>query len=96
MAFTTGPYRCRRACRARAPTRLAYDRRDLVETLRQMGVVLHAAQKRQGSASDRRGTRHVSYELSQRRRPVVERVFAWLKWVAGRKRVKLRSLAKVS
>lgn len=74
----------------------AYDRRDLVQAMREMGVVVHAAQRRQSSALDRRTTRHASYEQSQRRRPAVERAFGWLKWVAGLKRVKLRGLAKVN
>jgi len=74
----------------------AYDRRELVETRRERGVVVHAAQRSQGSALDGRTTRHLSYPISQRRRLMVERVFAWLKWVAGLKRVKLRGLAKVN
>jgi transposase len=76
----------------------AYDQRELVRTLRELGVVVHAAQNDQGrrSALDGRTTRHLSYQLSQRRRPLVERVFAWWKWVAGLKRIKLRGLAKVN
>jgi hypothetical protein len=73
-----------------------HDWPELVETLRQSVVVVHAAQRGQGSALDGRTTRHLSYQLSQRRRPLGERVFAWLKWVAGLNRVKLRGLAKVS
>ncbi len=49
----------------------AYDQRELVQTLRELGVTTHVAQnnKRRPSAIDCRTTRHVSYARSQGRRP---------------------------
>jgi transposase len=75
----------------------AYDRRDVVRTLQEMRVTPHFAQndKQRRSAVDGRTTRHTGYALSQSRRPRIERVFGWLKTVAGIRKVKLRGLAKV-
>jgi transposase len=75
-----------------------YDHQDLVQTLQQMQVTPHFAQnnKCRRSALDGRTTRHEGYALSQSRRPIIERVFAWLKSVAGIRKVKLRGLEKVS
>ena len=66
-------------------------------TLQGMQVTRHFAQndKRRRSAVDGRTTRHAGYALSQSRRPRIERVFGWLKTVAGIRKVKLRGLAKV-
>jgi transposase len=76
----------------------AYDQRELVENLRAVGVIAHFAQnsKRRRSALDRRTTRHVGYSLSQRCRPLIEKVFGWLKPIGGLRKVKLRGLEKVS
>jgi len=69
-----------------------YDRRDVVETLQAMQVTPHLAQNNRNrrSAVDGRTTRHCGYAVSQRRRPMVERVFGWMKTVAGLRKVKLR------
>ena len=48
-----------------------------------------------GSAIDRRTTRHAGYATSQACRPRIERVFGWLKPLAGLRKVKLRGLDKV-
>lgn len=40
----------------------SYDRQDLTETLRHMGVLMHAAQKRKGSPLDWRTARNASYD----------------------------------
>jgi len=76
----------------------AYDSRDLVTTLQAMNVTPHVAQnnKNRRSAIDGRTTRHGGYAMSQSRRPIIERVFGWLKTVAGMRKVKLRGLEKVS
>ena len=47
------------------------------------------------SAVDARTTRHSSYSISQKKRPLIERTFGWLKAVAGIRKVKLRGLRKV-
>ena len=76
----------------------AYDSRDVVTTLQAMNITPHVAQnnKNRRSAIDGRTTRHGGYAMSQSRRPIIERTFAWLKAVAGMKKVKLRGLVKVS
>jgi transposase len=75
----------------------AYDQRDLVRTLRELGVTAHVTQNTSGRRSvlDRRTTRHESYAMSQRKRPLIEKVFGWLKPVAGLRKVKLRGLEKI-
>jgi transposase len=76
----------------------AYDSRDVVTTLQAMHITPHVAQneKNRRSAIDGRTTRHGGYAMSQSRRPIIERTFAWLKSVAGMRKVKLRGLKKVS
>jgi len=76
----------------------AYDARDFVQLLREMRVGPHVTQnvnRRGGSAVDARTTRHASYQVSQKRRPRIERVFGWMKAVGGIRQVKLRGLVKV-
>ncbi len=75
----------------------AYDPKKLIQTLRELGVATHASQnnKRRRSALDRRTTRHSGNAMSQRRRPLIEKVFGWMKPIAGLKKVKLRGLRKV-
>jgi transposase len=74
-----------------------YDQRELVHTMRELGVTMHVAQNtnRRRSALDRRTTRHASYTVSQRRRPLVEKVFGWLKPIGGLRKVKLRGLENI-
>jgi transposase len=76
----------------------AYDQGELVRTLREMEVTPHVAQNdtRRRSAIDRRTTRHPGYAISQRKRPLIEKVFGWLKPIGGLKKVKLRGLEKVA
>jgi transposase len=75
----------------------AYDQRELVRTLREMGVTPHVAQNksRRRSAIDARTTRHEGYGISQHKRPLIEKVFGWMKPIGGLKKVKLRGLEKV-
>jgi transposase len=74
-----------------------YDTQDFVKTLREMKVRPHVSQNNNGrrSAIDTRTTRHESYAISQKKRPLIERTFGWMKAVAGIRKVKLRGLAKV-
>lgn len=62
-----------------------YDTRDFVHTSREMGVTPHVAQypetDRRGSAIDGRTTRHAGYDVSQRKRKLVEQAFGWMKTV---------------
>jgi len=76
----------------------AYDTRDFVATARTMNIRPHVAQnvKRSGgSAIDGRTSRHASYALSQSKRPLIEKVFGWMKQTGGMRKTKLRGLAKV-
>ena len=75
-----------------------FDTRDFVDVTRQLGYTPHVSQnvKRSGgSAIDGRTTRHAGYAISQACRPRIERVFGWLKPLAGLRKVKLRGLDKV-
>jgi transposase len=71
-----------------------YDIQEFVDTLRSMGVRPHVTQRKH-SAIDGRTTRHASYTLSQKKRPLIERIFGWMKTVAGLKKVKLRGTKNV-
>jgi transposase len=76
----------------------AYDTREFVGLLREMQVRPHVTQnlnRSGGSAIDARTTRHRGYEISQKRRPRIERAFGWMKSVGGIRKVKLRGLRKV-
>ena len=76
----------------------AYDTRDFVGTLRAYGVRAHVAQnvkRTGGSAIDGRTARHESYQVSQRKRPLIEKAFGWMKQTGGMRKTKLRGLWKV-
>lgn len=74
-----------------------YDSRDFVQTMRGMRVSAHVSQNNRGrrSAIDARTTRHAGYQISQKKRPLIERTFGWMKAVAGMRKVKLRGLLNV-
>jgi transposase len=72
----------------------AYDTRDFVSTVRELGVTPHVA-RRQNGAIDERTSRHPSYAISLSKRWLVEKPFGWLKQIGPLKKVKLRGLAKV-
>ena len=77
----------------------AYDTRDFVSTLRAYGVRAHVAQnvkRAGGGAIDRRTARHESYEISKRKRPLIEKAFGWMKQTGGMRKTKLRGLCKVA
>ena len=76
----------------------AYDTADFVDQVREIEMTPHVAQhetRRGGSAIDARTTRHAGYAMSQHARPRIERAFAWLKTIAGLRKVKLRGTATV-
>ena len=76
----------------------AYDTRDFVTTVRAMQVTPHVSQnvKRSGgSAIDARTAGRTGYQISQRKRPLIERPFGWMKSVGWIRKVKLRGLEKV-
>jgi len=72
----------------------AYDTRDFVDTVRELGVTPHVA-RRQHGAIDERTSRHPGYAISLSKRWLVEKPFGWLKQIGSLKKVKLRGLAKV-
>jgi len=72
----------------------AYDTRDFVDTVRELGVTPHVA-RRQHGAIDARTSRHPGYAISLSKRWLVEKPFGWLKQIGPLKKVKLRGLAKV-
>ena len=77
----------------------AYDTRDFVETVRDMGIRPHVAENLKragGSAIDRRTSRHETYQVSQRKRPLIEKAFGWMKQTGGLRKTKFRGLGKVS
>jgi transposase len=76
-----------------------YDTRDFVETARAMNIRPHVARNTErsgGSAIDGRTARHASYRVSQGKRPLIEKIFGWMKQTGGMKKTKLRGLLKVS
>ncbi len=74
-----------------------YDTKDFVRELREMNITPHVAQnnRNRASAIDERTTRHLSYEVSQRKRKRIEESFGWMKIIGMLKKVKLRGLEKV-
>jgi transposase len=62
-----------------------YDTRDFVKQIRAMGITPHVTQypqtERRGSAIDARTTRHPGYDISQRKRKLVEQAFGWMKTI---------------
>jgi IS5 family transposase len=75
----------------------AYDARDFVNTVRELGATPHVSQnnKNRRSAIDQRTTRHPGYGISLSKRWPVEKPFGWMKQTGGIKKVKLRGLDKV-
>ena len=71
-----------------------YDRKELVQEMREHRVTPHFARK-QTSIIDQRTTRHPGYALSQRKRKRVEEIFGWLKTVGGLRKTRHRGVARV-
>ncbi len=74
-----------------------YDTAAFVAALRERGVTPHVSQNNRGRRSgiDGRTTRHAGYCISQALRPMIERVPAWLKNIAGQRKTKYRGQARV-
>ena len=60
-----------------------HDTACFVDEVRALEVTPHIAQKIRDSAIDGRTTRHPGYQVSQRKRKLVEQVFGWLKTGGG-------------
>ena len=72
-----------------------YDVARFVDEVRALEVTPHIAQKTRYSAIDGRTTRHPGYQVSQRKRKLVEQVFGWLKTVGGLPKLRHRGGALV-
>ena len=72
----------------------AYDRKALVQELREHRVTPHFALK-QTTIIDQRTTRHPGYMISQRKRKQIEEIFGWLKTVGGLAKTRHRGRALV-
>ena len=72
-----------------------YDTARFVDEVRALEVTPHIAQKIRHSAIDGRTTRHPGYQVSQRKRKLVEQVFGWLKTVGGLRKLRHRGGALV-
>lgn len=72
-----------------------YDVAEFVQALRKQGVTPHVAQKKVGSAIDRRTTRHAGYAVSLKKRKRVEEIFGWSKTIGGLRKARFIGLAKV-
>ena len=72
----------------------AYDTRDFVADVRELGITPHIAPNttRQRSTIDGRTTRHPGHLVSQRIRKRIEEPFGWIKTIAGGR--KLRYIGK--
>jgi transposase len=69
-----------------------YDRADLVAAMRDMNISLHVAQKKTGTAIDKRTTVHPGYIISQRLRKRVEEPFGWAKVIGGLRKLHHRGV----
>jgi hypothetical protein len=69
-----------------------------VESLRQLRVTPQVTQYtgQRSSNIDRRTTRHMGYAEAQRGRRRIEKIFAWLKQIAGQRRTRFRGRERVS
>ena len=77
----------------------AYDTRDTVARLREIGVTPHIAanaHERKRTTIDGRTTRHPGYAISQRRRKIVEEVFGWLKTVGNFRKARWVGTASIA
>jgi transposase len=73
-----------------------YNTRGFVAGTRHLGVTPHVARKRRYNAIDARTTSWPGYDLSQRRRKVIEEAFGWMKTTGPLGKLLHRGLAKVT
>jgi transposase len=75
----------------------AYDVPGFAAALRSLGVTPHVAQNttNRRSAIDGRTTRHAGYDVSQRKRKLVEEIFGWAKTVALFRKTRHRGVRRV-
>jgi transposase len=75
-----------------------YDAHDFIAELRHLEITPHIAQNdtNRHSAVDERTTRHVGYQLSQKKRKRIEEVFGWMKSIGLLRKLRHRGLERVS
>lgn len=75
----------------------AYDTKDFVKNLRKLTVTPQVAQNTNGrsSAIDGRTTCHAGYEVSQRKRKLVEQIFGWLKTIGLMRKTRHKGTGRV-
>jgi transposase len=66
-----------------------FDVASFVAAVRELAITPHVAQK-DHSAIDARTTRHAGYDVSQRKRKLIEQVFGWMKTVGGLRKLRHR------
>jgi transposase len=71
-----------------------FDVASFVAAVRELEITPHVAQK-DHSAIDARTTRHAGYDVSQRKRKLIEQVFGWMKTVGGLRKLRHRGGALV-
>lgn len=73
-----------------------YHTKDFVNHLRENGIRPHIAMiaGRKTPGLDGRTTRHNSYQVSQRKRKLVEEIFGWLKSYGGLRKTRFRGIVR--
>lgn len=73
-----------------------YDTGDFIASCRERDITPHVAQHttKRSSCVDARTARHAGYEVSQRKRKLVEEIFGWMKSVGGFRRTRFRGLER--
>ena len=72
-----------------------YDVKRFVDSVREMEFTPHVAARSKGSSIDGRTTSTIGYEISQRKRKLVEEPYGWMKTVGAMRKTALRGLNKV-
>ena len=75
-----------------------YDTHGFIPEIRKLNVTPHVAQNihpRKKSAINKKTTRHPGYDISQKKRKLVEEVFGWMKTIGLLRKLRHRGLKKV-
>lgn len=73
-----------------------YHTRSFIKTLRRKNIAPHVARidGRRTDGLDGRTARHVGYELSQKKRKLVEQIFGWMKTIGGLRKSRFRGVRR--
>lgn len=74
----------------------SYDTKEFVADCREAGITPHVAAKKKYSAIDGRTTRHIGYEISQRKRKLSEQIFGWAKTVGATRKLRFIGVGRCS